>query len=92
MSEPRRPSVGPTRDASQDPRAQAVSTALDRARAARLELEEMRIRREAAVKRADKAMKALREPEPPPKAAVDRVQDALDNIARVTRIPTPGDK
>ena len=51
----------------------------------------MRRRREEAVKRADKAMSALREPVAP-KSPVDRVQDALDTIARVTRIPTPGEK
>lgn len=52
----------------------------------------MRKRREEAVKRADQAMKALREPEVEEKSAVDRVRDALDNITRVTRIPTPGEK
>ncbi len=69
----------------------AVSVALDRVRAARAELREMRRRREDAIKRTDAAIRALGTARSEPVKS-DRVQDALDNIERVTRIPTPGDK
>ena len=74
-----------------DPREHAVSQALERARASRIELQELRLRREAAGKRADAAIRALREPNEKVEKN-DRVQDALDTIERVTRIPTPGNK
>lgn len=46
----------------------------------------MRTRREAAIKRTDAAIRALKE------KPAGRVQDAIDTIERVTRIPTPGSK
>jgi hypothetical protein len=86
MSATRRvPSISPPPDA--DPREHAMAAALERARAARAELHDLRRRREEAIKRADAAIRALREPQAAP---TDRVQDALDTIDRVTRIPTPG--
>lgn len=51
----------------------------------------MRRRREDAIKRTDAAIRALGTARSEPVKS-DRVQDALDNIERVTRIPTPGDK
>jgi hypothetical protein len=75
-----------------EPREHAVSAALDRTRAARQELQDMRRTREEAVKRADAAIRALGSAQPAPGKGPDRVQDALDNIGRVTRIPTPGDR
>lgn len=86
-SEPRRP---PPVEEPVEPRADAMSAALEHARAARAELQELRRRREEAIKRADAAIKALGSSEQPKSA--NRVQDALDNIDRVTRIPTPGPK
>jgi hypothetical protein len=85
MSATRRvPSIAPPPEG--DPREHAMAAALERARAARAELQELRKRREDAIKRADAAMRSLRDPDA---AKANRVQDALDNIDRVTRIPTP---
>jgi hypothetical protein len=93
MSGPtRRTSAEPETPAPRDPREHAVSAALERARAARAELKELRRTREEAIRRADAAIRALDTDERPPSKSGDRVQEALDTIDRVTRIPTPGDK
>lgn len=88
---PRRKSSAAPAPAQPDPREQAMADALEQARAARAELLELRRRREEAVKRADAAIGALRNDEHPEPKSSNRVQEALDAIERVTRMPTPGE-
>ena len=91
MSSSTRTTPGAVAPTAEEPRADAISAALEQARASRRELHELRRRREDAIKRADDAIRALggNGVETGPKAA-DRVRDAIENIERVTRIPTPG--
>jgi hypothetical protein len=79
----RRPSSAPVTQPP-DPRAVAVTSALEAVRRARAELEELKKRREDAVRRADAAIEAVRAVEKE-NGGNAKVRDALEEIERISR-------